>query len=93
VKNSYATGFVFEHFFPPVIVFFEQRPYQIDSAVVGCIDGVDGVVGNCRVVGLREFEETLGVAEFYGDDVLEELGYGLGFADVAREREDFPGAL
>ena len=60
-----------------------------DGAVVGGVDGVDGVEGDVGVVGDGEFGEALGVAEFDGDDVLEEFGDGLYARDVAGLGEEF----
>ncbi len=62
---------------------------EAEGAVVGAEDLGGGAAGDFGVVGFGLGGEALGVAEFDGDDVLEEVGGGSGLADVAGEIEDF----
>jgi hypothetical protein len=54
-----------------------------DGAAVGGVDGFDGVEGDVGVFRDGEAGEAFGIAEFHGDDVLEEFGDGLCACDVA----------
>ncbi len=77
------------YWFGPVGVRGEQLLEEDDGAVVGGVDGFDGVEGDVGVFRDGKAGEAFGVAEFHGDDVLEEFGDNLCACYVAGLGEEF----
>ena len=75
--------------FVPIDFRIEKLAEERKGAIMGGVDRFDGIAGNIGVFSRGLVSEAFGEAEFYGYDVLEELGYGLDSHDVAGDGKKF----
>jgi hypothetical protein len=73
----------------PINTSVEKLLQDANSAIVRCVDRLNGVEGNVIVLGDWLVGESLSEAKFDSDDVLEELGDGPPTRDVAWSSEKF----